>query len=229
MKKRSIRAYSFEFLLIFVAVISAFALNTWNDNRKSKNAEQKILAEINRGLQKDSIDIDVNCKGHLTSIKATEYFNDLVDGKRNDTDSLKLYWLYLTRDVISIQNTTGYDALKSKGLETIENDSLRSQLLGLYEFDYQRTEKLEEQFPENQYYTNYFHQINRMFAPYFTYDSKRNLNGIKLPISLNANDKDLLHSYLWEIKINRTLRAKDCEKLKSKIARLRREIEKELK
>ena len=53
MKKRNWRKYSVEFLSIFTAVISAFALNNWNDNRKDQNAEQKILIEIKNGLEKD--------------------------------------------------------------------------------------------------------------------------------------------------------------------------------
>ncbi len=225
MKTRSLKAYSFEFLLIFVAVISAFVLNTWNENRKSKNAEEKILSEIYRGLEKDSIDIQTNKKGHEIAVRATTYFNDLIDGKnRNHSDSLFYYWLFLTRDVIFVQNTSGYDALKSKGLETIENDSLRAQLLTLYEFDYQRNKKFEEQFPENQYYPNYFKEINTLLSSNFIYDSVQNLKGISLPLVLNSTDKQLLRSYLWQIKLNRTIRAKECKKLNLKVSKLRENI-----
>ncbi len=228
MKKRSIKAYSFEFLLIFVAVISAFALNTWNDNRKSKLAEQKILGEIYEGLYKDSLDLEVNRKGHLTSIEATRYFNDIIDQKEVNKDSLLLYYLFLTRDVISVQNTSGYEALKSKGLEIIENDSLRTALLSLYEFDFQKMKKFAEQYPENQYYTNYFHGINKAFSNYFIYDSVRNLKSIKTPISFEKKEKQLLRSYLWEIKVNRKLRVKACSRLNVKIGNLRQQIEAEL-
>ena len=41
--------YTFEFLSIFIAVISAFALNNWNDNRRDRLAENKILTEIYNG------------------------------------------------------------------------------------------------------------------------------------------------------------------------------------
>ena len=38
--------YGIEFLSVFVAVISAFALTNWNDNRKDHNAEEKTLTKI---------------------------------------------------------------------------------------------------------------------------------------------------------------------------------------
>jgi hypothetical protein len=50
-----------------------------------------------------------------------------------DKDSLPIFYHFLTRDFITIQNTSGYQTLKSKGLETIKNDSLRRNIIDLYE------------------------------------------------------------------------------------------------
>ncbi|MFK7748164.1 MAG: hypothetical protein AB8B65_07230 [Kordia sp.] len=38
-KIKNWKKYTFEFLSIFIAVISAFALNNWNENRNNRNAE----------------------------------------------------------------------------------------------------------------------------------------------------------------------------------------------
>jgi hypothetical protein len=45
------KQYGFEFLSIFIAVIAAFALNSWGDERRDRLAEQKILLEIHRGSE----------------------------------------------------------------------------------------------------------------------------------------------------------------------------------
>lgn len=50
MKKANWEKIGFEFLSIFIAVTSAFALNNWNENRRDDNAANKILAEISNGL-----------------------------------------------------------------------------------------------------------------------------------------------------------------------------------
>ena len=45
MKKIKIKnwgKYTIEFFSIFIAVVTAFALNNWNDNRKADNSEKKF-------------------------------------------------------------------------------------------------------------------------------------------------------------------------------------------
>ncbi|WP_417612232.1 hypothetical protein [Owenweeksia hongkongensis] len=52
-RPNSWRKNGFEFLSIFIAVVSAFALNNWNENRRDAHSENKILMEIYNGLEKD--------------------------------------------------------------------------------------------------------------------------------------------------------------------------------
>lgn len=57
---KNFKNYGLEFLSIFIAVVAAFSLNNWNDNRKSEFSEDKILKEISNGLEKDLSDIEAN-------------------------------------------------------------------------------------------------------------------------------------------------------------------------
>ena len=70
MKKRKWKKYIFEFLSIFIAVISAFALTNWNNNLNSRHSEQKILTEIKNGIGIDKQDFGGNIIGHNLSLKA---------------------------------------------------------------------------------------------------------------------------------------------------------------
>lgn len=114
------KKYTFEFLSIFIAVISAFTLNNWNDNRNNRNAEAKILSEINYGLQKDLKDVRLNKMGHEMGVKAVDYFRNLIAKKSISKDSVMFHYFNLTRDFISIQNNSGYETLKSRGLELVK-------------------------------------------------------------------------------------------------------------
>ena len=228
MKKRNWKKYAFEFLSIFVAVISAFALNNWNDNRKDNIAESKILTEILNGLEKDESDIEINLIGHRQGINACKFWRSLIKDEPRSLDSLLQYYLALTRDFISIQNTSGYETLKSRGFELIDNDSLRTEIISLYEYDYQALRKFEEEYFELQFQENYYREINSAIAPYFSYDAKGNISSIKLPLQLSESERKILLSYLWKIQFNRRFVMAFYDEVKTKIDELQKEIGVEL-
>lgn len=223
------KKYSFEFLSIFIAVISAFALNNWNENRKNKNAESKILIEIYNGLEKDLEDLNLNERGHKMGIKASNYFRDLLANKPVPNDSVKFHYFNLTRDFLSIQNTSGYETLKSRGLELIQNDSLRTKIISLYEYDYNTLRKLEEEYFEMQFQENYFKEINLSISRNFEFDENKLIIGIKTPLEIEENKEKELLAYLWKIQTNRNFVLQYYSKVADKIKQVRTEIKNEIK
>jgi len=230
MKKRSKnwKKYTLEFLSIFVAVISAFALNNWNDNRNNRNAESKILSEIRNGLDKDLEDIHMNQYGHEEGVKASAYFHDLIAGNPVPKDSFLIHYFNLTRDFISIQNTSGYETLQSKGLELVEDDKLRSQIISLFEYDYNILRKMEEEYFELQFQQNYFQSINDMLAPYILLDDQKRIVGIQTPIELTAAEERQFLIYLWKMQANRNFVLGYYSQVEQKVLDLRVAIEEEL-
>ncbi len=202
-KLKNWRKNGFEFLSIFIAIVSAFVLNNWNENRRDAHSENKILIEISNGLNKDLDDIKLNVYGHKVGISACNYFRKAFAGKNIKADSLMFYYRNLTRDFVSIQNIAGYETLKSKGLELISNDSLRLKVISLYEYDYNTLRKLEEEYFEMQFQENYFKEINQELAPNFNIDRNGNITGIDLPLKIQENKRNKLLIYLWKIQLNR--------------------------
>jgi len=223
------KKYFSEFAMIFISVILAFALTEWSSNQGKKVSEEKIFLEILNGLKKDSIDLTGNIDAHKNGVKACNYWRKVITENKADKDSLIGYYFLLTRNVISIQNISGYETLKSKGLETIKNDSLRGKIINLYEFDYQVMKKFEEDYKENQFFDNYFFQINEKIAPNLKFDSNGNIYDIKLPLNITNSEKNILLSYLWKIQMSRIERAYAGNSLKKKINTLYKEIDTEIK
>jgi|SRR6056297_440737 len=197
------KTFGIEFLSVFIAVISAFALNNWNDERVARNAESKILTEIYSGLEEDLEDLKLNQVGHEAGLKASGYFNKLVNQEKVSADSFPMYYFIITRDFISILNTSGYEALKSKGLELIQSDSLRRQIISLYEYHYHLLQKFEEEYDEAQFHESYFSQINEILAPHLLFSKDQGLTGIQMPLTLSLKERNIILSYLWKIDNNR--------------------------
>lgn len=219
------KSYRVELFLIFVTVLSAFALNSWNENRKANLAENKLLAEIQKGLEKDLLDIDENLRGHHVGNQAVDYFRHFLLNKPINQDSLVLYYLSVTRDFISIQNVSGYETLKSRGFELIQNDSLRTKIISLYEYDYSSLRKLEEEYYEMQFQENYFREINRTLAKYFIFDGEGKITGIAVNQKVDESEKRILLSYLMKIKTNRTFAIYQYGITKAKVFDLIKNIE----
>ena len=227
-KSENWKKYSFEFLSIFIAVVTAFALNNWNENRRDAHTEDKILIEISNGLEKDLEDIKLNMSGHKTGISACNYFRGAFVGNDIETDSLMFHYFNLTRDFVSIQNIAGYETLKSKGLELITNDSLRLEIISLYEYDYNTLRKLEEEYAEMQFQENYFKEINEVVAPYFNIDSNGNITGIDLPLKIQKDKRNELLLYLWKIQSNRIFILHYYSEIEKKINEVREHITAEI-
>ena len=221
--------YGVEFVSVFMAVLLAFALSNWNEERKSRNAENKILTEIYYGLEKDLEDVNINKYGHEMGMNAADYFKRLVSGQAVARDSFARKYFDLTRDYISIQNKTGYEALKSRGLELIQNDTLRKKITSLYEFDYNLLQKFEEEYHEAQFQKNYFHKINDILAPYLLFHENIHLSGIRSPLQLSERERNLILSYLFKIEANRRLILSYYPDVQENIQKVREAIEDYLK
>lgn len=202
------KRYLFKFLSIFIGVTMAFALNKWNEDRRDRDSESKILTEIKNGLELDLIDLRGNMFGHEKGIEACFYFRDLINNEPVDKELLEHAYFILLRDFISIQNKSGYESLKSKGLEIVRSDSLRFKIVSLYDFDYEIIEKLEESYSENQYNDNYFKTVNDLLAEKMVFDSLGKLIEIQQPIVLSDKERNILMSYFWRMESNREYRLK---------------------
>jgi hypothetical protein len=78
------------------------------------------------------------------------FWRKVFTNEATNLDSVRQYYFLLTRDFVSIQSTSGYETLKSKGLELIKNDSLRTKIISLYEYDYKTLTQVEEEYNELQ-------------------------------------------------------------------------------
>lgn len=229
MKNTKWKKYIFEFLSIFIAVVSAFALTNWNENKNDKQSEQKILLEIKNGLDRDIQDFNNNILGHKISLRANEVFRDLIENKAIPQDSIEKFYIALFRDYTPVINRSGYESLKANGLKTIINDSLRFQIISLYDYSHVIIEKLEDNVTEMQSFENYFAPVNELLHPYMEFDNSGKFKMFHKPEKLTETEKKELLSYLWRLETNRRYKLRKYDLVIATIKKVRTNIEKELK
>ncbi|WP_298892361.1 DUF6090 family protein [uncultured Psychroserpens sp.] len=146
--------YAFgELLLIFLGITIAIWFNNWNETKKSNKIELKSIKEIKSAIHQDILDINENIYGFSMRVKL---YNQVIEHVEKDlpmNDSLNTKLPYLLGVTTFLSNEGPYETLKSRGLETISNDSLRLQIALYYDFEYEKIKTNEKQHYEH--YINY--------------------------------------------------------------------------
>jgi hypothetical protein len=200
-----LRKYLPEFLLIFISVLLAFFLTEWSARQGDHDSEQKILLEIRRGIFTDSLDFSSNINGHKYSIRGIKMIRNWANNLPYPIDSFTSLYSIAFRNYSPIINKTGYESLKQTNLKTLSNDSLRFQIIKLYEYHYNIIEQIENVNAELQDFKNHFETINTLLSPYMIFDEKGNLLYLKQS-TLSKAQKNLLLSLLWRIEINKSFK-----------------------
>jgi Family of unknown function (DUF6090) len=125
-----------EIILVVIGILIALQINNWNEHKKERNLEVKILGEIQANLKRDHANL-------IMKINETEGFklanHKVLDHLQQRTplnDSLKFYYSRLNAYGNFRAITAGYENLKSIGLNLIQNDTLRSSISELYDYHY---------------------------------------------------------------------------------------------
>ncbi len=136
----SVKKYMFyaigEILLVVIGILIALQINNWNEQQKLKRYEGKMLKEIHTSLQQD---YDRLSETHSTLIRQVNANDSILKFiKDKDQNLAKLEGLF-SFTVLSLSinfQTSGFESIKSKGLDIMSNDSLRIKLSNLYEYTY---------------------------------------------------------------------------------------------
>ncbi|MCA6074488.1 DUF6090 family protein [Fulvivirga sedimenti] len=136
-----------EIFLVVVGILIALQINNWNENRKLQNEELKLLFDIKSNLETTLINLKTDTINNARDVRhyeKIEYFvkNDLPYADELDTAFGRFtFWNspYIT--------ATAYNSLQSKGLDIIKNETLKNDIVNMYEvsskvltYDYDDTE-----------------------------------------------------------------------------------------
>jgi hypothetical protein len=133
-----------QIALIFIGVSVAIWFENWNTHLKDQQREREFLNEILNGLVNDSLDINSNLFVCKTQRNACRYLIDSFKNGKEFEDSTSFYFSALPAYAVLIANTGGYETLKSTGLDQIENDSLRREIVNMYEVIYKYQKEIEK-------------------------------------------------------------------------------------
>ncbi|WP_020571436.1 DUF6090 family protein [Neolewinella persica] len=215
-----------EIVLVMIGILMALQVNNWKDTTNNKVSEQKILSEIRNGIWRDLNDFESNVYGNKEAILASDLLRNFIHKKETNQDSLSELYNYLFNNFDPVINKSGYESLKSSGLKTIKNDSLRVQIVELYDYYYTIIENNTSRQSRDLSYSNYGRLISKLY-PYIEFDDKGKLISTSTPMLSDIERKELL-KYLDLIVHSREGIVRRYQKVISRMKSLSVNIDKEL-
>lgn len=133
-----------EIFLVVIGILIALQINTWNETRKTRQYELKMLKELKSTLQMDRAFFASQIPRLEHKQIAANRLLEILENKEENLDTLNRYFSDLRFDVLFQYNAGAYGSIKSGGIDKISNDSIRAKMAGIYEFLIPRTEKILE-------------------------------------------------------------------------------------
>jgi hypothetical protein len=143
-----------EIVLVVIGILIALQINTWNEERKATKKEVTLLKELRVALVKDSLSLwSYESVVNITEFSIKNILEELKNRTYSDTLDHSFGGSLFQTEWTGTLAT--YETLKSEGLATITNDSLRIKIIDLYEGVYPLIKE-----SERNHFMDYTHFLN---------------------------------------------------------------------
>ena len=121
-----------EIVLVVIGILIALSINNWNEYRKERLKEKKILVELESNLEANSIILQNYINSQEGIIRQIDITIEHLESKKPFNDTIGKYVLSI-QWIESIQFlSSAYESLKTTGVDLISNDSIRADVTYLF-------------------------------------------------------------------------------------------------
>lgn len=131
-----------EIILVVIGILIALQINTWNTEKLLIDKEIKHLIEIDRDLKSNIENFEELKKVQSEVIEKIDFLLNTIKEKNpySFDFSKKLQSVKGIEEIEII--TTGFNTLSSFGMDNIRTDSLRSEIVLLFDHEYPKNQSL---------------------------------------------------------------------------------------
>ena len=126
-----------DLILIVLGVLLALGADSWREARQERVAELTLLRVMRAALAEERVGLEDAVAGFEQAEAANLFLQEHLARRRGYADSLDTYFglVYATGGVPPL-NVAPYEALKAQGLQIVEREPLRLQIIAVYENTY---------------------------------------------------------------------------------------------
>ena len=125
-----------EIVLVVMGILIALQINNWNENKKDIAKSRDILLEIKENIQFNNLRFEADIKEERSVINSIDIVFENINEYKVYNDSLDFHFINTTYYPTASRKSSGYETLKSQGVELIKSNKLRQGIIDLYEKTY---------------------------------------------------------------------------------------------
>ncbi len=125
-----------EILLVVIGILIALSINNWNEERKLRNQEDKLLLDLRSDLNASLDELVEGKKFNEATLQHYHLIHEAILKDRTYHDSLEVAFGLISNWHSPYFTYTAYESLKTKGIDIIQNDSLKGKIVKMYERTY---------------------------------------------------------------------------------------------
>ncbi|WP_297798591.1 DUF6090 family protein [uncultured Eudoraea sp.] len=189
-----------EVLILIFGIAIAVQVNNWDQKRQSKIIEISLLEDIKSGLEKDLNTFPDDISVHNQIISSSQTIIDHLENNLPYHDSLDFHFANTYGYTKIFPNKSAFETLKSIGVGVISNDTLRYQIIDIYDIwmiyliEMGETNRQYMEHLEKNVFNSRFNE-----AEQWEYDLEtKSFDGTMIPIDYEKLKKDT--EYLYHIK-----------------------------
>lgn len=122
-----------EILLVVVGILIAVKINNNNEASKIDKLEMHTLIEIKTSLEKNLAEVNRMYTAHQEQIDIFGKLQKHLENNEPYHDSLDLYFGRFYNYYTPLFDYAPYETLKLRGVELIKNDSVKNEIINVYE------------------------------------------------------------------------------------------------
>ena len=190
-----------EIILVMVGILMALQVNNWNQERADRNRENSILKEFQRNLHANVNQFSSEITKQDSIVRGIDIIMRQIKNKIPFHDSLGLKYAAIAWTEEFNYVNSAFETLKTSGFDLIRSDSLRENIIQLFNVEYVRISDVIQKVSQTEHY-----QLNALYLRHIEYD--KNGNGIVNDDDNLTNDKEFTNMLssrrIWKIDIINT-------------------------
>ena len=136
-KSGSTRKYIFyalgEIALVVIGILIALQINNWNESRKDKNKQVRLMQELHQTAGEDLNRNIFQIGSNIESLESAEIIINHLESRLPYNDTLAHHFSMAHSRLISQIKDNAYQNVKEHGLDFIENDTTRNLITHFFE------------------------------------------------------------------------------------------------